>query len=69
MDNLKSESLSDTLGVLLLRNRPGLGTAVLNLEEIRAKRESLEGWISDFGIGSAVFDSELLQDLMEEPVC
>ena len=69
LDNLKSESLSDTLGVLLLRNRPGLGTEVLNLEEIRGKREALDGWISDFGMGSAVFDSGLLQDLMEEPVC
>lgn len=68
LDNLKSESLSDTLGVLLLRNRPGLGTEVLNLEDIRSKRESLDDWISDFGMGSAVFDSELLQDLMEEPL-
>lgn len=69
LDNFKSESLSNSLGVLLLRNRPGLGTEVLNLEDIRSKRESLDGWISDFGMGSAIFDSELLQDLMEEPVC
>ena len=61
-------SLSDWLGVLLLRNRPGLGTEVLNIEDIRDKREALAGWIADFGIGSAVFDSGLLQDLMEEPL-
>ena len=69
LDNFKSGSLSNSLGILLLRNRPGLGTEVMNLEEIRGKREALDGWISDFGIGSAVFDSGLLQDLMEEPVC
>ena len=69
LDNFKSESLSNSLGVLLLRNRPGLGTEVLNIEEIRDKREALRGWITDFGIGSAVFDSGLLQDLMEEPLC
>ena len=69
LDNFKSESLSDWLGVLLLRNRPGLGTEVLNIKEIRDKRESLDNWMTDFGIGSAVFDSGLLQDLMEEPVC
>ena len=68
LDSFNSESLSDTLGVLLLRNRPGLGTEVLNLEELKDKREALEGWMADFGIGSAVFDSGLLQDLMEEPV-
>lgn len=69
LDAFDSKRLSDSLGILLLRNRPGLGTEVLNLEEIRSKRESLDGWISDFGMGSAIFDSELLQDLMEEPVC
>jgi predicted ATPase len=69
LDSFSSKNLSDWLGVLLLRNRPALGTEVLNLEDIRTKREALDGWIADFGIGSAVFDSELLQDLMEEPVC
>ncbi|MDE0012246.1 MAG: ATP-binding protein [Candidatus Poribacteria bacterium] len=68
LDNFKSESLSNSLGVLLLRNRPGLGTEVLNVENIRDKRESLAGWIADFGIGSAVFNTGLLQDLMEEPI-
>jgi predicted ATPase len=69
LDAFGYDSLSDWLGVLLLRNRPGLGTEVLNLKEIRDKREALAGWIADFGIGSAVFDSGLLQDLLEEPVC
>lgn len=69
LDTFSSESLSDWLGVLLLRNHSRLGTEVLNLEWIRDKREALNGWISDFGIGSAVFDSGLLQDLMEDPEC
>ena len=68
LDTFNSKSLSDWLGVLLLRNRPGLGTEVINVEEIRSNRKGLDGWIADFGIGSAIFDSELLQDLMEEPV-
>ena len=68
LDAFDYESLSDSLGVLLLRNRSGLGTEVINLEDVRGKREALDGWIADFGIGSAIFDSELLQDLMEEPV-
>ncbi len=68
LDAFNSQNLSETLGVLLLRNRSGLGTEVINLEDVRGKREALDGWITDFGIGSAIFDSELLQDLMEEPV-
>lgn len=62
------ESLGDSLGVLLLRNRQGFGTEVLNLEDYRGKRKALAGWIADFGIGSAVFDSGILPDEMEETV-
>ena len=72
LDTFSSDSLSDWLGVLLLRNRPGLGTEVINVEEIRddPNRKGLDGWITDFGVGSAIFDSGLLQDLMEdEPAC
>ena len=68
LDAFNPEYLSDSLGVLLLRNVPGQGTEVINLEDIRGDRAALDGWITDFGIGSAIFDSELLQDLMEEPV-
>ena len=69
LDTFNSESLSGWLGVLLLRNRSRLGTEVLDLANIRGKRDALDNWIADFGIGSAVFDSGLLQDLMEEPEC
>ncbi len=70
LDAFNPENLSDSLGVLLLHNRPGHGTEVINLEDIRGDRAALDGWITDFGIGSALFDSELLQDLMEEkPIC
>lgn len=66
LDVFDPESLSDSLGVLLLQNRPGFGTVVYNLEDYRGEREALQGWIDDFGIGSAIFDSELLQDVMED---
>ena len=66
LDAFNPESLSDSLGVLLLRNRPGFGTEALNLEDCSDKGEALEGWIADFGIGSAIFDSGLLPDKMED---
>ena len=69
LDTFSSESLSDWLGVLLLRNRSRLGTEVLDVADIRSDRAALDGWIADFGIGSAVFNSGLLQDLMEDPEC
>lgn len=72
LDTFSSESLSEYLGVLLLRNRLGFGTEIINVEEVREdpNRKGLDGWIIDFGVGSAIFDSGLLQDLMEdEPTC
>ena len=66
LDAFNPESLSDSLGVLLLHNRPGVGTTALNLEDYRGKRDALQGWIADFGIGSAIFDSGLLPDKMED---
>ena len=66
LDAFSADNSSDSLGVLFLLNRPGHGTEVSNLEDIRRDRAALDSWITDFGMGSAVFDSELLKDLMEE---
>lgn len=65
LDSFNAENLSDNLRVLLLLSRPGSGTVVINLEKERNSREALSDWIEDFGIGSAIFHSELLQDIME----
>ncbi|MDM8529132.1 AAA family ATPase [Anaerolineales bacterium HSG24] len=64
LDAFNPENLSENLGILLLQNSPGKGTQVINFDDTRKDREALDGWIEDFGIGSAIFDSELLQDLM-----
>ena len=69
LDTFSSKSLSGSLGVLLLHNPTGLGTEVINIEELRHERAALDSWIIDFGVGSAIFYSELLQDLMEKSEC
>lgn len=71
LDAFEPKELSNSLGILLLSNRPGRGTKVDNLEDVLRRDESaaLDDWIADFGIGSAIFDSELLQDLVEDPTC
>ena len=69
LDAFSSETPSDSLCILLLRNRPGQGTEVINLEDVRRDRQALDGWIADFGIGSGIFDSGLLQEHVEEPAC
>ncbi len=57
------DRLLDSLGVLMLSNPHGLGTEVINLADILGKRPALDGWIRDFGIGSAIFHSGLLYEL------
>ncbi len=69
LDAFNPKSLSGYLGVLLLRNVLGKGTEVINLENTRQDRTALDGWIEDFGLGSAIFDSELLQDVMGGSAC
>lgn len=65
LDALNAEQLGDKLGILLLRNVAGEGTQVIDLETIRHDRSAFDGWMTDFGIGSAIFESQLLQDVME----
>ena len=62
---LYSDFSSDSLGILLLRNRSKEGTEVINVNERRRNDEDLSGWMADFGIGSAIFDSPFLQTTME----
>lgn len=63
LDAFNPELLSNKLTVLLLHNIPGEGTKIINLAQAQHNRSAFAGWITDFGIGSAIFNSELLQDL------
>ena len=69
LDEFNPKSLAGSLGILLLRNYLGDGTEVTNLEDILENEVALNGWITDFGIGSAIFDSNLINSMEEEPVC
>ena len=60
LDEFNPKNLSGSLGILLLRNRLGDGTEVTTLEDILKDEVALNGWITDFGIGSAIFDSNLI---------
>ena len=65
LDAFNAQNLCKTLAVLLLRNISGRGTEVINIANTRQSRAAFDGWIEDFGLGSAIFESELLQDFVE----
>jgi predicted ATPase len=60
LDAFDKDSLGDSLGVLLLQNHKGIGTSIIDFEDEQNRRGALSSWVKDFGIGSAIFDSELL---------
>ncbi|WP_176329821.1 AAA family ATPase [Thioflexithrix psekupsensis] len=57
---LNAEDLDQDIEVVLLQNKKGEGTTVLDLNQAREKQPAFQGWIEDFGIGSAIFDSKLI---------
>ncbi|MCP4345890.1 MAG: AAA family ATPase [Desulfobacterales bacterium] len=66
LDTFTPQNLNENVGILLLHNIPGSGTEVIPLDKIRNDRKGLQKWIDEFGIGSAIFDSEILQDIMQD---
>jgi predicted ATPase len=64
LDTFTPKSLQDNLGVLLLHNIRGTGTEVIILDRARQDKKGLQNWIDEFGIGSAIFNSEMFQDVM-----
>ncbi len=60
LDAFEKDNLGNSLGVLLLQNHKGDGTKIIDFEKEQNNRMALSGWVQDFGIGSAIFDSELL---------
>ena len=64
VDCFSVDNLSKDLAVILLRKQAAQGTEALSVDKIRSEREALQDWMNDFGIGNAIFHSQLLQDLV-----
>lgn len=67
LDKFDPHDLDDNLGVLLLWNEPGQGTQIITLDEARKNKVALQSWIEEFGIGSAIFESDLLENPIVSP--
>ncbi len=66
LDSFDPVNLGKRLEILLLSNPPGQGTQVMSLHQVRTNHTAIQGWMEEFGIGSAIFDSQLLQDILAE---
>jgi predicted ATPase len=65
LDCFSSDEINSDIFVLLLSKKDASGTQVFRLDELSKKREDLAEWMRDFGVGSAVYHSNLLQELLE----
>jgi predicted ATPase len=65
LDCFSSDEINSDISVLLLSKKDSSGTHVFKLEQLSQEREDLAEWMQDFGVGSAVYNSNLLQELLE----
>ncbi len=64
LDSFDPANLGNSLEILLLSNPLGQGTQIISLDQVRTDQAAIQGWMEEFGIGSAIFDSQLLQDIL-----
>ncbi len=62
LNSLTKDSLGDTLAIFWLRNERGRGTQIIDLAQEQNHNEALLGWIEDFGMGSAIFNSGIMEE-------
>ena len=65
LDCFSSDEINSDISVLLLSKKNSSGTQVSRLDQLSKEREDLAEWMRDFGVGSAVYHSNLLQELLE----
>ncbi len=65
LDCFISDEINSDVSVLLLNQQDASGTQVFRLDQLSQEREDFAEWMRDFGVGSAVYNSNLLQELLE----
>jgi predicted ATPase len=66
LDCFNLEQINSDVSVILLSNRDGFGTQAFPIDELGESRDDLSEWMRDFGVGSAVYHSHLLQEILEK---
>ena len=53
------------VSVILFKKNPHIGTEAIGLETLIDNNAGLQDWMQDFGIGSAIYHSNLIQEVLE----
>lgn len=66
LDCFNLEAINSDVSVILLSKTNGFGTQAFLLDELGKSRDDLSEWMRDFGVGSAIYHSHLLQGILEQ---
>lgn len=64
LDCFSTDEVFEDISVILLSKKDESGTKAYLLDELKEKHEDLLDWMNDFGLGSAIYHSNLLQEVL-----
>ncbi len=64
LDCFSPEEISSEISIILLNKKEESGTKVCLLDKLAENREDLLDWMNDFGLGSAIYHSHLIQEIL-----
>ena len=65
LDCFNLEDISNDVSVLLVKKDSKVGTEAFSLDKLRQDCDGLQDWMQDFGIGNAIYHSNLIQEVLE----
>ena len=66
LDCFNLDEINSDVSVLLLSKTDDVGTQAFPIDELGKNRDDLSEWMRDFGVGSAIYHSHLLQGILEQ---
>ncbi len=64
LDCFQSDEISSEISVILLSKKDDSGTKSFLLDKLAEKRDDLLDWMNDFGLGSAIYHSHLIEEIL-----
>ncbi|BAY65750.1 ATPase-like protein [Calothrix brevissima NIES-22] len=64
LDCFSPEEISADISVILLNKKGDLGTKACLLDKLAENRDDLLDWMTDFGLGSAIYHSHLIEEIL-----
>ena len=64
LDCFSTEEISSDISVVLLNQKGEIGTKACLLDKLAENRDDFSDWINDFGLGSAIYHSHLLEGIV-----